>query len=594
VNINTERVAPALAVVRDALLNQRRDVLRLLGWSAVEAVPAFLSGRIVELAVDQGFLQHRLLVGLGWLTLLALSVVAGGIAAGKVFRGLGAVVEPMRDDLARRVVAGSIARSTRLGVPVDHAGVARLTEQVEITREACASVLMLTQGFVVAAIGAVAGLLTLIPAALVLVVPPVVLGIGIFAAALPRMADRQLQSILADERAADSVAAVAAGIRDVVACGAEEPAARLVTRHVDDQAEATRHLARLTAVRSLAVATGGLLPAILILAAGGWLRSNGATTGAILGALTYVLQGVQPALQQLVRNLGSNGVWLVSAMARIVEASADPHADSDEHFTAQLRAPHSRRRDSSICIRNLTFAYSATAAPVIQDLDLTIQPGDHLAVIGPSGAGKSTLAALIGGLLEPQRGSVRIGSTDAVTARRDATLVRALIPQEAYVFSSTLLENITYLNASASYIDVDSAVTALGASALVERLGGCDAVVEPAALSAGERQLVTLLRAYVSTSPLVILDEASCHLDPEAEARVEHAFTQRQGTLLVIAHRMSSALRARRILLLDAGVAVDGTHDSLLETSALYRTLVGHWDGAERVAEDRCAQRVTG
>jgi ATP-binding cassette subfamily C protein len=115
---------------------------------------------------------------------------------------------------------------------------------------------------------------------------------------------------------------------------------------------------------------------------------------------------------------------------------------------------------------------------------------------------------------------------------------------------------------------------------LVARLGGYEAVVSPARLSAGERQLIALARAYLSPAPIVILDEATCHLDPAAEARAEAAFAERGGTLIVIAHRISSALRARRILVLDGTRAQAGSHASLLVSSPLYRDLVGYWNGA--------------
>ena len=589
------RPHPVRALLGDALRRNRRDVTVLLAWSAVEAGGAFASGRLVELAVDQGFLAHRLLVGFGWLALLGAAFVASGVAAGQVLRRLGAVIEPMRDELARRVVEGSIRRSARLGAPVDHAGVARLAEQVEIAREASASVLLVIQGFAVAAIGAVVGLLTLIPAALVLVVPPVALGLAIFGAALPTMARRQRDSILADEGAAGAATQVAAGMRDVAASGAETAAASLVERHIDAQADATRQLARLTAVRSLAVATGGLVPVILILAAGSWLRANGATTGAILGALTYVLQGVQPALQQLVRNLGSNGVWLVSSLGRILEASApDPgaaHAEASDGEGADAKAAPARgaattRAAANVAsrakrvtaeIRDLSFAYSPDAEPIIEHLDLAIPCGDHLAIVGPSGAGKSTLASLVAGLLEPDAGSVRIGGIHATGARVQGSALRALIPQEAYVFGGTVLENVTYLNPGATRAQVDRSVAALGARDLMQRLGGFEALLNPSELSAGERQLITLVRAHVSPASLIILDEATCHLDPEAEARAELAFTRRRGTLIVIAHRMSSAMRARRVLVLDGTRALVGTHDQLLEQSGLYRTLAGYW-----------------
>jgi ATP-binding cassette subfamily C protein len=114
---------------------------------------------------------------------------------------------------------------------------------------------------------------------------------------------------------------------------------------------------------------------------------------------------------------------------------------------------------------------------------------------------------------------------------------------------------------------------------LVTRLGGYGAYVDPAAISAGEWQLIALVRAYLSSARLALLDEATCHLDPSAEARAERAFADRPGTLVIIAHRMSSALRARRVLVLDGDRADIGTHDSLLRRSALYRDLAGYWEG---------------
>jgi ATP-binding cassette subfamily C protein len=121
---------------------------------------------------------------------------------------------------------------------------------------------------------------------------------------------------------------------------------------------------------------------------------------------------------------------------------------------------------------------------------------------------------------------------------------RTLIPQEAYVFCGTLRENPTYLNPPARAAGLDRAVTAVGAAALVARAGGYDATVVPGALSAGERQLVALARAYLAPARLTILAEATCHLGPAAKARAEEAFARLPGTLIVIAHRPASALRA--------------------------------------------------
>jgi ATP-binding cassette subfamily C protein len=125
--------------------------------------------------------------------------------------------------------------------------------------------------------------------------------------------------------------------------------------------------------------------------------------------------------------------------------------------------------------------------------------------------------------------------------------------------------------------DPTDAIGAVGAGALIARIGGLAAMVKPGELSAGERQLIALVRAYLSPAPLVVLDEATCFLDPEAERRAEEAFARRGGTLIVIAHRISSARRAKRILVLDGNKAAIGTHATLMRTSRLYRELQGHW-----------------
>jgi ATP-binding cassette subfamily C protein len=264
-------------------------------------------------------------------------------------------------------------------------------------------------------------------------------------------------------------------------------------------------------------------------------------------------------------------------LTRIIESTELPEAPPE---TGRAAPGWALRPQRAVRLSDVTFAYGPFAEPVIERLDLQVADGEHLAIVGPSGVGKSTLAGLITGLLEPRSGEVRIG---ALPLRRldprDLAASRVLIPQEAYVFAGTLRENLTYLRPDATLGQLDHAVAVLGLRAIVQRLGGYDAQVERSALSAGERQLITLARAYLSPARLVVLDEATCHLDPAAEARVEQAFAARAGTVVVIAHRISSALRAGRILVLDGAEVRAGSHEELLHASALYRDLVGHWQG---------------
>jgi ABC-type multidrug transport system fused ATPase/permease subunit len=571
--IATEHSARRLLL--SGLRGRRRDMWLLLMWSAAQAVPAFVSGRLVAMALDDGFLAGRPGRGFAWLALLGISAVIGASATRETFLRLASIVEPFRDELAAVTVSGALRRSTTAGAAGDTAGVARLTQQVEVVRDAAAAILLVGQNFVVVTGGALLGLLTLMPQMLVLVLPPLVIGLAIFLAALRHMAARQRDSILAEERIAERMAAVAADVRDVVACGAEPAAEEMVGEHIEAQAVATGSLARLTAVRIVAVAVGGLLPVVLILAGGSWLVAQGATAGMILGALTYVLRGMQPALQTFVDGISGPGLWLMVTLRRIAEASQDQRAAADGGTAApeQQEPPHHGVRLSGV-----TFAYGTFAEPVIRELDLAVPHGEHLAVVGPSGVGKSTLANVVAGVLRPQAGEVTLGGVPL--RELDPALLaehRVLIPQEAYVFAGSLYENLAYLHQDARPAEIDRAVRLLGMRALVDRLGGYDAELDPATLSAGERQLVTLVRAYVSPAWLVILDEASCHLDPTTEALVEQAFARRHGTLVVIAHRISSALRAQRILVLDGTQVLHGSHGELLQRSALYRDLVGHW-----------------
>ncbi|WP_053742787.1 ATP-binding cassette domain-containing protein [Streptomyces sp. NRRL WC-3618] len=611
--------AGARRLLRSTLRTRRRPFVRLAGWSLVQAVPALLSGLLVARAVDDGFLSDRVAEGLGWLGVLAVATLVGAWGTRQTTLQLAEVVEPFRDDLVGLVTTGTLHRSARLGRPPDTAGVARLTEQVEIARESYGAVVMFAQTFAVTAVSVLIGLTALDPALLLLVLPPLVLGLTLFLLALRALAARQRAVVLADEAIAEQVSAVTDGLRDVTACGAEPVVRHRVGARIDTAADAARSLARLTALRTAALGVGGWLPVVLILAGTPWLLRGGVTTGGILGALTYLSQNLQPALQNFVRGVGASGLWLLVTTARILEttapqpgtstATSSPRPPSSTHPTRSApdarpsgslatsagaagaggtAAGDSKERcpeDGRVELRGVSFGYAPSAEPVLRDLDLTLAPGTHLAVVGPSGAGKSTLAALIAGVLRPQTGEVRLGgvpvsSPDPAPAPDPYRLSRSrvLIPQEAYVFTGTLRENLSYLHPTVTPADLDAAVDAVGATPLIERLGGYDAPVDPARLSAGERQLIALVRALLPPARLVLLDEATCHLDPAAEAVAEHAFAARPSTLIVCAHRISSALRADLVLVLDGPRHHLGTHDRLMTDCALYRDLIGHWN----------------
>ncbi|MEU2154979.1 ABC transporter ATP-binding protein [Streptomyces sp. NPDC019396] len=573
------------------LVTRRRVLLGLAGWSLLESGQTFLGGYGVAMALDRGFLDGRPGVGLAWLAVAGVAVVAGGVAADRMFRRLADLVEPLRDGLVRRVVTGAVRGS--VSGAADRTAVSRLTHQTEAARDGFAGLVLVLRSFVFTCAGALLGLMALAPALLLVVLPPLAVGLALFAAALGPMAARQREFLHADEQLAQRFGEIVPGLRDVVACGAQERTALAAAELIEAQTRAARSLARWAAVRTLALALSAQLPIVLLLAAAPWLLRQGVTAGALLGALTYLTQALLPALHTLMTGLGAAGARLLVILDHLTGGSGSGSRPGERAAEEEEDAERVPVRAPRMELRAVTFAYGPGARPVVDGLDLVVEPGEHLAVVGPSGIGKSTLFALMAGLLVPDSGDIRL---DGVPVRQRpgryaSAYTRALIPQEAYVFTGSLRENLLYLcPGGAPTTEVESAAAAIGLEPLVQRLGGLDLPVDPAALSQGERQLVALTRAYLSPARLVLLDEATCHLDPAAEARAEQAFATRPGTLIVIAHRLTSARRASRVLVLDGVHATSGSHEDLLARSELYRDLVGHWEAGTE-AETGAASR---
>ncbi|MER6145357.1 ABC transporter ATP-binding protein [Streptomyces sparsogenes] len=615
------------------LRGRRRVLLRLAVWSVLESGQTFLGGYALARALDDGFLAGERGTGLAWLGLAALAVAIGAYGTGRVYRAMADLVEPLRDALVRRVVTravgdagGGVGGGGSYGTGGGGGGgggvtaVSRLTHQVEIARDTFAGLVMVSRSFVFVAAGALIGLFSLAPVLLLVVLPPLLLGLALFLATLRPMARRQEAFLEADERIAETLGAVASGLRDITAAGAEEPVGADAAERIDAEYRAARSLARWGVVRVLATGLGGRLPVVLLLVSAPWLLARGVTTGALVGALAYLQQSLLPALQSLMQALGTGGSRLAVVVRRLTgppapdagtvggaDAGADAGAPATAGPAAGGAAPgRAPARGTAVGaapggvplaveLRSVTFAYGDRAAPVVEGLDLGIPAGGHLAVVGPSGIGKSTLAGLIAGLLEPRSGEIRVCGEPVrgpgAASRAETRAARVLIPQEAYVFSGTLADNLRYLcpvrgggpdpGPAPTDAELAAAAEVMGLDALLARVGGPYAEVAPAALSAGERQLIALTRAYLSPAPVVLLDEATCHLDPAAEARAERAFARRPGTtLIVIAHRVSSARRAERVLVMDGRHTVCGRHAELLESSALYRDLAGSWSDA--------------
>ena len=560
-------------------LSNRRNVLLLLTvWSLLETGQTFLSGYAVARALDRGFLAGHQGVGLQWLALAAAAVLLGAYGTRRSFDAVAALVEDLRDGLVRTVVRHALAAAVVRPHLGESAAVSRLTQQVEIARDTCAGLVMAARSFVFTAVGALYGMDSLAPALLIVVLPPFAAGLTLFLATLYPLSRRQAAFLAADEALAQNMGTVAAGLRDITACGAEERIATQSGRLLAAEAAASRALARWGTARSAAFGVAAEAPIALLLVTSPWLLHRGVTAGAMAGALTYLTQSLRPALQNLVHGLGTAGARFTVVLRRLTEAPPTPPTPPTPP------QPDATQAAAALELRAVTFAYGDRAEPVFQDLDLVVPHGSHLAIVGPSGIGKSTLTGLAAGLLAPRSGSVLIGGAPVLTTRPGTgPLERVLIPQEAFVFTGTLRENLTYLLPEpVPDATLADAVHAVGAHVLLCRAGGLDAVLAPSGLSAAERQLLALARCYACPAPVVLLDEATCHLDPVAEAQAELAFARRPGTtLVVVAHRISSARRAQRILVMDGTRTAFGSHQELLRLSPLYQDLVGSWSRAD-------------
>ncbi|MFB6664059.1 ABC transporter ATP-binding protein [Streptomyces parvus] len=578
------------------LRQHRGAAVAVAGWSLLEAVPALASGLLVAAALDRGFLAGRPAEGFLWIGLLGAAMVFRALMTRTLIPWLGRLVEPLRDELVTAVAAGAVHRAAAGARDTAGAGVARLTVQVETVRALVSALLRSARQLGVSLLMAFLGLAALSAPVAAVTLPPVLLTLLLCVPRLRVLARRQRRQLRAEEALTAAAGETFDGIRDVVACGARDRVADDLSARITDHRDAVRAVARTASANTLLVSLGSHLPLLVLLLAAPRLLDRGAlSVGELLGATSYLISGVAPALRSLVAVLGSWGVQLATVLRQLSRSTAParrvPERTPGPDIPARRVSERTPGPDAStrsprspdLSLVNVGYAYGPGAAPVIDGLSLDLPAGSHLTVVGPSGAGKSTLTTLLAGLAAPGNGRLTVGGVPVTEVDR-AWLHRevTLIPQEAYVFTGTVRDNLRYLHPRARDTDLLASAEAVGARALVDRLGGLDAPVglDGPPLSSGERQLVALARAHVSPASVVLLDEACCHLDPAAEERAERAFAARGTTLVVVAHRISSALRAPRVLVLDGERTAIGTHAQLLGESPLYADLVGHWVAA--------------
>jgi ATP-binding cassette subfamily B multidrug efflux pump len=316
----------------------------------------------------------------------------------------------------------------------------------------------------------------------------------------------------------------------------------------------------------------GNLSYVAVAVVGGLRVASGAMSlGDVQAFIQYSRQFTQPLTQVAsMANLMQSGV---ASAERVFDL-----LDAEEQSPEPERQPREEPR-GRVAFEHVSFRYLPDK-PLIDDLSLVAEPGQTVAIVGPTGAGKTTLVNLIMRFYELNGGRITLDGTDITTLRRDELRTSiGMVLQDTWLFGGTIRDNIAYGRPGATHEELLAAATATYVDRFVHSLpDGYDTVIDEEGnnVSAGEKQLITIARAFLADPPLLILDEATSSVDTRTEVLVQHAMAALRSnrTSFVIAHRLSTIRDADLILVMEQGRIVEqGNHSELLEGHGAYRAL---------------------
>ncbi len=585
---------------RGALQTIRRGLslspeLRVGLWGTVAIAVVATAGRVVvpiaiQQIIDVGFGEGGVDMGfVVQMTLLALvAVLVTGAATGAMHLRLARVAETALSGLRIRAfrhihdLSMLHQASSQRGVLV-----ARVTSDVDqISRFMQWAGLQLLVNGLQALLALVVMLLMSWQLGLVVVVliPMVVFMISFFQKRL------EIAYLTVREKVGQMLALIAetvVGAPVIRAYGIETRTKQRLEGVIEDHRKAGVKAGRLSSMFS---GFGELSSAVIVAAVvvvGITLAASGTTTEGTVVAFFFLVQlFVQPV--QFMGEAVNEAQTAVAGWRRVLDILdiapdvADPGADG-------VLLPH---QSLGARFRNVEFRYprpgesadKADATPALRGVDMEIPPRQRVAVVGETGSGKTTFAKLLIRLMDPSRGTVEVGGVDLRRVRFDSLRDRVvMVPQEGILFRGTIGDNVAMGSPSATNADLLAAFQQLGlADWLAEMSQGLDTQVgeRGSALSVGERQLVTLVRAAIADPDLLVLDEATSAVDPATEVRINGALNRLTSgrTVVTIAHRLSTAEAADRVLVFDNGRLVqDGHHDHLVAEDGIYRTLFASW-----------------
>jgi ATP-binding cassette, subfamily B, bacterial len=321
---------------------------------------------------------------------------------------------------------------------------------------------------------------------------------------------------------------------------------------------------------------GILAQALLIGLGGDMVLQHRLSLGGLALFLLYLNRFFAP-IQLLVQqyNLLQQGRSSIIRLRELLETTPSV----DDAVDATTLPPIAGR----LTFEDVTFGYDPTR-PVLEHVTLDIAPGESVAFVGPTGAGKSTLAKLATRFYDPTAGRILIDGHDLTTVTmRSLRSQLGVVPQEPFLFGGTIRANVRFGRPDATDAEVDEALDTVGMRDLIDRLpAGADTVVHERGqtLSAGERQLLALARAFLARPRVLVLDEATSSLDLRSETIIERALDKilEGRTAILIAHRLTTAQRADRIVVVDNGGIVEvGSHEQLVAQGGAYAGMYDAW-----------------
>jgi ABC-type multidrug transport system fused ATPase/permease subunit len=377
------------------------------------------------------------------------------------------------------------------------------------------------------------------------------------------------------------------GIRVVRSFGQEPRHLRRFAELNDDNRDANLKTVYLNAAYFPVVELVSALATVGILLYGGYQVIDGDVTVGVLVGFIAALNGFFDPIQQL-SQLYTQYQSGMAALDKIFELLDEEPDLTDAPGAVDLPAP----LRGEIRFDGVKFQYRSEddeCVNALSDVSLTIPPGQTVALVGSTGAGKSTFAKLVARFYDPTHGSVSVDGVDLRRARTESLRSQmGIVPQEAFLFSGTIRDNVVFGRTDASEEDVWRALTGVGADDFVRALpAGLDTEIGERGiqLSAGQRQLIAFARALIADPRILILDEATANVDLHTEGRIEAGMRRLLAgrTAIVIAHRLSTIRQAGRIVVLDGGRVIEqGTHDELIAAKGAYWRLYRDW--AEQAA----------